>query len=79
MYEMALPRFAHAMTEGEIVEWFKDVGDHVDKDEVLFTLLTEKATVEIESPVAGTITEIKVAPGTTVPVGEIVALIDIDD
>lgn len=79
MYEMALPRFAHAMTEGEIVEWHKNEGDHVDKDEIIFTLLTEKTTVEIESPVAGTIVEIKVQAGTTVPVGEIVALIETDE
>ncbi len=79
MYEMALPRFAHAMTEGEIVEWHKEVNEHVDKDELIFTLLTEKATVEIESPVSGTIAEIKVPAGTTVPVGEIVALIETDE
>ena len=76
IYEMALPKFAHAMTEGEIAEWFKSVGDTVEEEEVLFDLITEKVTVPVESPVAGTIKEIKVEVGETVPVGTIVALIE---
>lgn len=76
IYEMALPKFAHAMTEGEIAEWFKEVGDTVEEEEVLFDLITEKVTVPVESPVAGTIKEIKVQVGETVPVGTIVALIE---
>lgn len=79
IYEMALPKFAHAMTEGEIAEWFKSVGDSVEEEEVLFDLITEKVTVPVESPVAGTITEIKVDVGETVPVGTIVALIETAD
>ena len=76
IYEMALPKFAHAMTEGEIAEWFKSAGDTVEEEEVLFDLITEKVTVPVESPVAGTIKEIKVKVGETVPVGTIVALIE---
>ena len=76
IYEMALPKFAHAMTEGEIAEWFKEVGDSVEVEEVLFDLITEKVTVPVESPVKGTITEIKVEVGETVPVGTTVALIE---
>jgi 2-oxoglutarate dehydrogenase E2 component (dihydrolipoamide succinyltransferase) len=79
IYEMALPKFAHAMTEGEIAEWFKEVGDNVEEEEVLFDLITEKVTVPVESPVAGTISEIKVDIGETVPVGTIVALIETED
>ena len=45
-------------------------------EEVLFDLITEKVTVPVESPVAGTIKEIKVQIGETVPVGTIVALIE---
>lgn len=79
IYEMALPKFAHAMTEGEIAEWFKEVGDSVKVEEVLFDLITEKVTVPVESPVAGTLTEIKVEIGETVPVGTIVALIETEE
>ncbi len=79
IYEMALPKFAHAMTEGEIAEWFKGVGDIVKEEDVLFDLITEKVTVPVESPVSGTIEEIKVEVGETVPVGTIVALIEIKD
>jgi 2-oxoglutarate dehydrogenase E2 component (dihydrolipoamide succinyltransferase) len=75
-YEMALPKFAHAMTEGEIAQWYKSVGDSVEEGEVLFDLITEKVTVPVESPVSGTITEITVGENETVPVGITVALID---
>jgi pyruvate/2-oxoglutarate dehydrogenase complex dihydrolipoamide acyltransferase (E2) component len=75
-YEMALPKFAHAMTEGEIAQWYKKSGDRVEEGEVLFDLITEKVTVPVESPVAGTLKEIIVAENETVPVGTIVALIE---
>ena len=75
-YEMALPRFAHAMTEGEIAHWYKSVGDPVNQGEPLFDLITEKVTVPVESPVTGTLKEIKVKEAETVPVGTIVALIE---
>lgn len=78
IYEMALPRMAHAMTEGEIAYWYKALGDRVGEEEVLFDLETEKVTVPVELPVAGTIIEIKVQVGETVPVGTIVALIETD-
>jgi len=76
VYEMALPRFAHAMTEGEIAKWYKSVGDTVEEGEVLFDLVTEKVTVSVEAPVGGKLTEIKVGEAVTVPVGAIVALIE---
>jgi pyruvate/2-oxoglutarate dehydrogenase complex dihydrolipoamide acyltransferase (E2) component len=75
-YEMALPKFAHAMTEGEIAEWHKKQGDRVKEGEILFDLITEKVTVPVESPVSGTLMEIKVGQNETVPVGTIVALIE---
>jgi len=79
IYEMALPKFAHAMTEGEIVEWFKGEGDQVEEGEALFELMTEKVTVDVESPVTGKVKEIKVGASEMVPVGTIVALIETED
>ena len=78
-YEMALPRFAHAMTEGEIAQWCKKVGDRVEDGEVLFDIITEKVTIPVESPVSGTIKEITVAEGETVSVGITVAIIDTEE
>jgi pyruvate/2-oxoglutarate dehydrogenase complex dihydrolipoamide acyltransferase (E2) component len=77
-YEMALPKFAHAMIEGEIAEWHKKSRDRVEEGEVLFDLITEKVTVPVESPVSGTLKEIIVGESETVPVGTIVALIETD-
>jgi pyruvate/2-oxoglutarate dehydrogenase complex dihydrolipoamide acyltransferase (E2) component len=79
IYEMALPRYAHAMSEGEIAKWFKSVGDMVEEGEVLFDLVTEKVTVGVEAPVAGKLIEIKIGEAVTVQVGTIVALIETED
>ena len=78
IYEMALPKFAHAMTEGEIVQWHKDVGDSVEEEENIFDLMTEKTVVEVQSPVTGVIIELKVGVGEIVPVGTTVVLIEIE-
>jgi pyruvate/2-oxoglutarate dehydrogenase complex dihydrolipoamide acyltransferase (E2) component len=78
-YEMALPKFAHAMTEGEIAQWYRKEGDRVEQGEVLFDLITEKVTVPVESPVSGRLMEIKVGENESVPVGTIVAVIEIGE
>lgn len=78
IYEMALPRFAHAMSEGQITEWHKSVGDYVKVGDILFDLETEKVNVPVESPVSGKIVEIHGQVSETLPVGAVVALIETD-
>ena len=64
-----------SIAEGTIVRWIKKVGDSVDRDEPLFEISTDKVDAEIPSPAAGTLLEISVKEGETVPVNSVVATI----
>jgi pyruvate dehydrogenase E2 component (dihydrolipoamide acetyltransferase) len=59
--EVRMPQMGESITEGTITKWLKKVGDTVQRDEPIFEISTDKVDAEIPSPVAGTLTEIKVA------------------
>jgi 2-oxoglutarate dehydrogenase E2 component (dihydrolipoamide succinyltransferase) len=71
-----MPQMGESIAEGTIVRWVKKVGDHVDRDEPLFEISTDKVDAEIPSPATGVLTEILAREGETVPVNQAVALID---
>jgi 2-oxoglutarate dehydrogenase E2 component (dihydrolipoamide succinyltransferase) len=73
--DVPMPQMGESITEGTITKWLKKVGDKVERDEPLFEISTDKVDAEIPSPVAGTLTEIKVAEGSTVGVNTVVAVI----
>jgi 2-oxoglutarate dehydrogenase E2 component (dihydrolipoamide succinyltransferase) len=73
--EVIMPQMGESIFEGTITKWLKKVGDTVAKDEPLFEISTDKVDAEIPSPVAGTLTEIKVTEGTTVQINTVVALV----
>jgi pyruvate dehydrogenase E2 component (dihydrolipoamide acetyltransferase) len=73
--EIPMPQMGESITEGTITKWLKKVGDTVARDEPLFEISTDKVDAEIPSPVAGTLTEIKVPEGATVTINTIVAII----
>jgi 2-oxoglutarate dehydrogenase E2 component (dihydrolipoamide succinyltransferase) len=73
--EVPMPQMGESITEGTITKWLKKVGDTVARDEPLFEISTDKVDAEIPSPVAGVLTEIKVAEGSTVTINTIVAVI----
>jgi pyruvate dehydrogenase E2 component (dihydrolipoamide acetyltransferase) len=70
-----MPRLGATMDEGVLLEWLKGEGDRVAEHEPLFEVETDKAVVQVESPVAGVVRSLLVKPGTVVPVGEAVALV----
>ena len=70
-----MPQMGESIAEGTIVRWIKKVGDNVDRDEPLFEISTDKVDAEIPSPAAGTLLEISVKEGETVPVNSVVAQI----
>jgi pyruvate dehydrogenase E2 component (dihydrolipoamide acetyltransferase) len=70
-----MPQLGETVTEGTIIRWAKAVGDHVDQDEVLFEVSTDKVDSEVPSPAAGYLTEIVVPEGETVDVGARLAVI----
>ena len=75
MAEVTLPQLGETVTEGTITQWFKAVGDNVNADEPLFEVSTDKVDTEVPSPVAGTISEIRVPEGETVSVGTVIAVV----
>ena len=74
--DVILPQMGESIAEGTITRWIKQVGDSVQREEPLFELSTDKVDAEIPSPASGTVVEIKAAEGDTVPVNEIVAIIE---
>jgi pyruvate dehydrogenase E2 component (dihydrolipoamide acetyltransferase) len=75
MADVTMPQLGETVTEGTITKWFKQVGDEVKEDEVLFEVSTDKVDSEVPSPVAGYVAEIRVPEGETVDVGAVLAVI----
>jgi 2-oxoglutarate dehydrogenase E2 component (dihydrolipoamide succinyltransferase) len=73
--DVVMPQMAESIFEGTITKWLKKAGDTVEKDEPLFEISTDKVDAEIPAPVAGVLTEIKVAEGATVEINTVVAVI----
>lgn len=70
MADVKLPDLGEGVTEGELIKWLVKVGDSVKADQALAEMMTDKATVEVPSPIAGKITELKAKEGSVVKVGE---------
>ena len=74
-YEFKLPDLGEGLTEGEIARWLVAEGDEIAEDEPLVEIQTDKTTVEIPSPAAGTVARILVAEGEIAPVGAVLVVI----
>lgn len=77
-YEFKLPDIGEGIAEAEIVAWHVKVGDRVEEDQQLADMMTDKATVEMESPVAGKVVELAGEVGDQVPIGSVLAVIETD-
>ena len=75
MHEVRLPKMGQSVEEASIVTWFKKEGDVVAAGEPLFSIQTDKAEVECESPVSGVLRKILLAPDVIAPVLTLVALV----
>ena len=75
MADVIMPQMGESIAEGTVTRWLKNVGDRVERDEPLFEISTDKVDAEIPSPAAGVLKEIRVPPGTTVPVNTVVAIV----
>ena len=74
-YEFKLPDLGEGLTEGEISRWLVSEGQEIAEDDPLVEIQTDKTTVEIPSPAAGTVTKILVEEGKVVPVGTVLVVI----
>ena len=75
MSEITMPRLSDTMEEGTIGRWLKKPGDEIKKGDILAEIETDKATMDLEAYEAGTLQQILVQEGETVPIGQAVALI----
>ncbi|MDE3112890.1 MAG: 2-oxo acid dehydrogenase subunit E2 [Chloroflexota bacterium] len=75
-FELKMPKLGESVTEGTIGKWLKQPGDKVEKYDLLVEVQTDKVNTEIPSEVTGTLKEIKVQEGETVPVGVLLAVFE---
>jgi 2-oxoisovalerate dehydrogenase E2 component (dihydrolipoyl transacylase) len=75
-FEFKLPDIGEGIAEAEIVAWHVKVGDTIAEDQQIADMMTDKATVEMESPVAGTVLELAGEVGDQVPIGSVLAVIE---
>jgi 2-oxoisovalerate dehydrogenase E2 component (dihydrolipoyl transacylase) len=75
-YEFKLPDIGEGIAEAEIVAWHVKVGDVIGEDQQIADMMTDKATVEMESPVAGKVMELAGEVGDQVPIGSVLAVIE---
>jgi 2-oxoglutarate dehydrogenase E1 component len=77
--DIVTPGAGESVTEGTILEWHVKVGDTVDADATIVEISTDKVDVELPAPARGTITELLVAEGDTVTVGQVIARMTTSD
>jgi 2-oxoglutarate dehydrogenase E2 component (dihydrolipoamide succinyltransferase) len=75
MVEIKVPALGESVTEATVAKWMKKVGDAVAKDEPLCELETDKVTLEVNAPSAGTLSEIRAPEGSNVAIGQILGVI----
>jgi 2-oxoisovalerate dehydrogenase E2 component (dihydrolipoyl transacylase) len=75
-YEFKLPDIGEGIAEAEIVAWHVKIGDEIAEDQQIADMMTDKATVEMESPVAGKVIELAGEVGDQIPIGSVLAVIE---
>lgn len=76
-FELRLPDIGEGIAEGEIVRWLVAEGTPIKEDDLLVEILTDKAAMEMPSPVTGVLARIVAQPGQVVPVGAVLAFIEV--
>jgi len=77
LLEIRVPEMGNDAREAILVAWHKQPGEAVAQDEPLADVMTDKVNIEIVSPAAGTLKETRAAPDETVPVGAVIALLEL--
>ncbi|PKP66396.1 MAG: branched-chain alpha-keto acid dehydrogenase subunit E2 [Alphaproteobacteria bacterium HGW-Alphaproteobacteria-7] len=73
-----MPDVGEGVAEAEVVEWQVKVGDRVEEDQHLVDVMTDKATIDIESPVAGVVTEVAGEAGDVIAIGAMLLVIEVE-
>src|ERR1700686_4240146 len=75
MTDVVMPQMGESIVEGTLTKWLKKAGDHVDRDEPLFEISTDKVDTEVPAPSAGVLSEILVQEGTVIAINAVVGRI----
>lgn len=78
-YKFKLPDIGEGIAEAEVVAWHVKVGDEIEEDQGIADMMTDKATVEMESPVTGTVVELNGEEGDMLAIGSVLAVIETDE
>src|SRR5258707_10407784 len=73
--EIRVPTLGESVTEATVAKWLKQPGETIERDEPVVELETDKVTLEVPAPAAGTLGEIRAGEGANVPVGAILGII----
>ena len=76
--DVVMPKMGESITEGTILEWHKEIGELIEKDETLLEIGTDKVDSEIPSPESGTVCDILAKPNDVIDVGNVIARINTD-
>jgi len=76
-FEILMPKMGESIIEATIIKWLKNVGDQVNEDDAIAEIATDKVDSEIPSPVEGTLEEILFEEGDVIPVGKVIAVINL--
>ncbi|HRO67942.1 MAG TPA: pyruvate dehydrogenase, partial [Pseudobdellovibrionaceae bacterium] len=74
--DVKLPELGEGVSEGELIKWLVKPGDQVKPDQAVAEIMTDKATVEVPSPSAGTVKELKAKPGDVVKVESVLLTLE---
>lgn len=77
-FDIVMPKLGESILEATITKWFKNVGDTIEEDDELLEIATDKVDSEVPSPVDGVLVKVLFEEGALVPVGEVIAVIDMD-
>ncbi len=77
-FDILMPKLGESIQEATITKWFKSAGDTIEEEDVLLEIATDKVDSEIPSPVDGVLVKVMYEEGALVPVGEVIAVIDLD-
>ena len=76
LYEVKVPQLSESVAEATLLQWHKQVGEAVERDENLIDIETDKVVLELPAPGAGVLTQIIKGDGSKVAAGELIAMID---
>ena len=78
-FELKMPKMGESVTDGTILNWLVKEGERFEEGDILLEVATDKVDNEIPAPLSGTLTKTLFRAKEVVPVGEVIAILDVSD